>query len=273
MAYQIMRFFISLSPKPAPNPVFALLCARAQRASGPAWACESDADDASLPLWLALQAPAGSEAVAQRWIGALEKTRPECADAARAARARIQSRERAAASHPQRRLMAAGLVAAMVLCGASFNRDGFARVSLLQLPAPARGDFAVLPAGALQVQAEIPAPEQGLASWYGPGFHGHTAADGTRFDQEAMTAAHRTLPLGSVVAVRRIRDDGSTAIVVVKITDRGPYADTARRIIDLSHGAAERLGVLAGGTAPVALEILHLPVRNQLHYVNGRPQG
>ena len=254
------------------DPVFALLCARARRASGPAWAREADSVDASLPLWLALHAPPGREANALRWITALEKSRPECAVAARGARKLLLARGRATSNHFARRLAASGLVAMLALCGVSFSRDNFTRVSAMRLAPPPLRDFAALP--------EFPQPEmanatqeRGLASWYGPGFHGHTAADGTRYDQEALTAAHRTLPLGTMVAVRRILRDGSTALVVVKITDRGPYADVGRRIIDLSHGAAQRLGVLAGGTAPVALEVLHQPARNQLHYVNGRPQG
>ena len=266
---QMLQFIRTKSPA---SPVFTLLCARARRASGPLWAREPDADDASLPLWLALHAPPGQEAEALRWISALEKTRPECGPAARGARARLCSRGRVEPSNFGRRLTAAGLAGVLVFCGASFSRDHFTRISVLQLPSPPCRDFAVLPEFSAPLEA-TPARERGLASWYGPGFHGHTAADGTRYDQEALTAAHRTLPLGSMVAVRRILRDGSTAIVVVKITDRGPYADTGRRIIDLSHGAAELLGVLAGGTAPVTLEVLHQPDRNQLHYVNGRPQG
>lgn len=254
--------------------MFDLLCARAQRASGPVWARGEDADDASLPLWLALHAPAGREDEALRWIAALEAGRPECAPAARGARAQLRGRTGPRRTEIARRIAAASVVAALTLCGASFSRDKFQRVSLMRLPAPARGEFAALPVVAAAPAGEPPATQlSGLASWYGPGFHGHTAADGTRYDQEALTAAHRTLPLGTLVAVRRLLRDGSTALVVVKITDRGPYADTGRRIIDLSHGAAERLGVLAGGTAPVTLEILRQPGRNELHYVNGRPLG
>jgi len=261
--------------RPQAPPVFALLCVRAQRASGPVWARGEDADDASLPLWLALHAPAGLEGEALRWIAALEAERPECAPAARGARAQLRGRRGPRRAESLRRLAAAGIVATLTLCGSSFSRDNFKRVSLLRLPAPSRRDFTALPVVAASAPAGgTPAAQlSGLASWYGPGFHGHTAADGTRYDQEALTAAHRTLPLGTLVAVRRLLRDGSTALVVVKITDRGPYADTGRRIIDLSHGAAERLGVLAGGTAPVTLEILHQPGRNQLHYVNGRPLG
>src|SRR5690349_2143724 len=73
--------------------------------------------------------------------------------------------------------------------------------------------------------------EQGLASYYGRGFHGHKAADGDRFSPHEMTAAHRQLPLGTKVLVE---NPTTGAQAEVKITDRGPYADTKRRIIDLS---------------------------------------
>jgi rare lipoprotein A len=90
--------------------------------------------------------------------------------------------------------------------------------------------------------------ERGLASYYGKGFHGRTAANGDRFSQNEMTAAHRSLPLGTKVMVEN-RATGEQ--VEVKITDRGPYADTKRRIIDLSKAAADRMGIVEQGVAPV----------------------
>ena len=90
--------------------------------------------------------------------------------------------------------------------------------------------------------------EHGLASYYGRGFHGRKAADGDRFSQNEMTAAHRRLPLGTKVMVEN-RATGEQ--VEVKITDRGPYADKKRRIIDLSKAAADSVGIVEQGVAPV----------------------
>lgn len=90
---------------------------------------------------------------------------------------------------------------------------------------------------------------QGIASWYGPGFHGRRTASGERFNQNALTAAHRSLPFGTKVRVTNPRNGRS---VVVRINDRGPHV--RGRIIDLSAGAAKVLGV--SGVAPISLQIL-----------------
>lgn len=95
--------------------------------------------------------------------------------------------------------------------------------------------------------------EVGLASWYGPEFHGRQTANGEIFDQNGMTAAHRTLPLGTRVRVT-VLETGRSA--VLRVNDRGPFADTGRRIIDLSRGAARELGILGAGTARVEVEAL-----------------
>ena len=94
-------------------------------------------------------------------------------------------------------------------------------------------------------------PLRGIASWYGSVLHGHTTASGEIFDEEKMTACHRTLPFGTVV---RVTDTSSQRSVVVRINDRGVL--NADRVIDLSSGAAEKLGILRSGLAPVRLEIL-----------------
>lgn len=94
--------------------------------------------------------------------------------------------------------------------------------------------------------------QSGMASWYGPGFHGRRAADGSRFNQYAMTAAHKTLPFGTIVRVVNKRTNKSC---YVKITDRGPYAHG--RIIDLSRKAAKTIGLLGSGVAKVTVEIVH----------------
>jgi rare lipoprotein A len=91
----------------------------------------------------------------------------------------------------------------------------------------------------------------GAASWYGPGFHGRKTASGERFDQNGMTAAHRTLPFGTKVKVTNRRTGKS---VVVRINDRGPFH--GKRVIDLSRGAAQAVGLLGLGVAPVSLQVL-----------------
>jgi len=95
--------------------------------------------------------------------------------------------------------------------------------------------------------------QQGIASWYGPQFHGRPTANGETFDQNGLTAAHRSLPLGTRVRVTHL-DSGRS--VVVRVNDRGPFADTGRRIIDLSRGAARELGILGAGTAEVEVRAL-----------------
>lgn len=91
----------------------------------------------------------------------------------------------------------------------------------------------------------------GVASWYGPGFHGRKTASGARFNQNALTAAHRKLPFGTKVRVTNLKNDRS---VVVVINDRGPFA--GGRIIDLSKAAAKRLGIIKQGTAKVRVEAI-----------------
>jgi rare lipoprotein A len=91
-----------------------------------------------------------------------------------------------------------------------------------------------------------------MASYYGKGFHGRKTASGERFSQNEMTAAHRRLPLGTKVLVEN-RETGEQA--EVKITDRGPYADKKRRIIDLSKAAADSIGLVEQGVAPVRVVV------------------
>ena len=93
--------------------------------------------------------------------------------------------------------------------------------------------------------------ETGIASWYGPGFHGRPTAIGERFDQNAISAAHPTLPLPSIVEVINL-DNGRS--LFVRVNDRGPFADG--RIIDMSRAAAEELGFRIAGTARVRVRIV-----------------
>ncbi|WP_415914615.1 septal ring lytic transglycosylase RlpA family protein [Paraburkholderia sp. J41] len=110
---------------------------------------------------------------------------------------------------------------------------------------PAPSDCACLPSRFRQT---------GMASWYGKEFHGRRTASGERFDAMAMTAAHRTLPLGSYVKVVCAKSKKS---IVVRINDRGPFRRT--RIIDLSYAAATALGIQHAGTAKVEIERIAAP--------------
>jgi rare lipoprotein A len=92
---------------------------------------------------------------------------------------------------------------------------------------------------------------QGMASWYGPGFHGNQTANGETYNQYALTAASRTLPFGTRVRVTNL-DNGRA--VVVRVNDRGPYVGD--RIIDLSMGAAQILGTVSSGVSSVRLDVL-----------------
>lgn len=92
---------------------------------------------------------------------------------------------------------------------------------------------------------------KGWASWYGPGFHGRHTASGERFNQYALTAAHRSLPFGTRVRVTNTRNGHS---VIVRINDRGPYSHG--RVIDLSRKAAQVIGVVQSGTAPVRVDVV-----------------
>jgi len=93
--------------------------------------------------------------------------------------------------------------------------------------------------------------ETGVASWYGPDFHGKFTSNKEIYDMYDMTAAHRTLPFGTYVMVTNL-DNGRTA--TVRINDRGPFVGD--RIIDLSYAAARVLGMIGPGTVPVRLEVL-----------------
>ncbi len=108
--------------------------------------------------------------------------------------------------------------------------------------------------------------QTGTASWYGPGFHGKATASGAIYDQNDLTAAHQTLPLGTRVMVTNLAT-GSSAEVT--INDRGPFAKG--RIIDLSYGAGKALGMIGPGTIPVRVEVLEAPnniqsIRTSLDY-------
>jgi rare lipoprotein A len=102
--------------------------------------------------------------------------------------------------------------------------------------------------------AKILYTQTGYASWYGPPYHNRRAANGEMFDMNALTAAHRTLPLNSIVRVTNLKTDHSA---IVRITDRGPFVTD--RIIDLSKAAAIAVDVWRPGTAKVRLDVLETP--------------
>jgi len=106
-----------------------------------------------------------------------------------------------------------------------------------------------VPKGAPQLDVGI--EDRGVASWYGGSFHGKQAANGELFDMEALTAAHRTLPLGSVIRVVNLSNG---KYLHVRVTDRGPYVNN--RILDLSHGAAAQLGMVEGGLSHVRIQLV-----------------
>jgi rare lipoprotein A len=128
-------------------------------------------------------------------------------------------------------------------------------------PAPAIHDDSQPAASDQAFVASVTAPrdaspdEVGLATWYGNAFASKKTANGERFDPKAMTAAHRRLPFGTWVDVRR-PDTGRS--IRVRINDRGPWGDS-RKVIDLSRAAAQELGIVGQGVAPVELRIVRGP--------------
>jgi len=98
---------------------------------------------------------------------------------------------------------------------------------------------------------KIPSGATGMASWYGPGFHGNLTANGERYNMNGISAAHKTLPFGTVVRVTNL-NNGRT--IDVRINDRGPFVKN--RVIDLSKGAAQKIDMIRDGVVPVRLQIL-----------------
>lgn len=98
--------------------------------------------------------------------------------------------------------------------------------------------------------------ERGVASWYGPGFHGNKTANGERYDMHKLTAAHRTLPLGSIAVVRSV---STGRHVTVRINDRGPFAKG--RVLDLSLAGAEAIGMTGTGTDQIELQVVGYQAR------------
>lgn len=99
---------------------------------------------------------------------------------------------------------------------------------------------------------------EGLASWYGQEFAGRTTANGEIFDPDMLTAAHRTLPFGTLV---RVKNPRSGSEVVVRINDRGPFIES--RIIDLSYAAAQQIDMVEVGVTPVLIEVVRLAAEDE----------
>ena len=106
----------------------------------------------------------------------------------------------------------------------------------------------------LLYQVAGPYYEVGIASWYGPGFDGNLTANGEVYDMNGISAAHKTLPFGTIV---RVVEFSTGKSIVVRINDRGPFIEG--RIIDLSKGAARELGIIDKGITKVGLRIIRWP--------------
>jgi rare lipoprotein A len=147
-------------------------------------------------------------------------------------------------------LFAAALLALVSGCGKRHHRRAS---NIPSAPAPHRsgGTRTTTP------QAPAVAPgysEEGIASWYGPPFHGRAAADGEIYDMETLVAAHRLLPFNTWLRVTNLANNKS---VKVRVIDRGPFVD--RRILDLSKAAARDIGLLGPGIGKIRLEVIAAP--------------
>ena len=106
--------------------------------------------------------------------------------------------------------------------------------------------------------ASTVASQFGLASWYGPECQGNPTASGALFNENALTCAHRELPLGTKIKVTNLANHRT---LVLKVNDRGPVSRS--RVLDVSMGAAKRLGFLQAGLTPVRIQILSFPHTSQ----------
>jgi rare lipoprotein A len=138
---------------------------------------------------------------------------------------------------------------------------GCANISFLQRPSVSRGNQSIAASRSDKTRAEVYSKGLGstrivMSSWYGPGYEGKRTSSGERFDPNRLTAASRTLPLGSIVRVTNLRNGRS---VEVKVNDRGPRP--RRRGLDLSSAAAQRIGLTHGGLARVKITPVTNPTK------------
>jgi len=166
------------------------------------------------------------------------------------------------------RVAAASLIAALLLGGCTFgipighNTPGVSELSASTRSKSGNPSSYVVMGKRYYVMDEARGfAQRGVASWYGRKFHGRKTSSGEIYNMYAMTAAHKTLPLPSLVRVENLENGRS---VVVKVNDRGPFVDD--RIIDLSYAAAEKLDMVGPGTARVEISVVEAAERNA-----GRP--
>ena len=173
-----------------------------------------------------------------------------------------RQRSEGIAACPRRHLLPFAAIAATILLLSACGGHKTARAhpvppppTITQPPAPAESaSTAPAPAPTVPRSVKPIYVETGLASWYGPPYNHRRGANGEIYDQNAMTAAHRTLPLNSMVRVTNLSTGN---VAMVRITDRGPFVED--RIIDLSLAAAKAVDVWRPGTAEVKLEVLSAP--------------
>jgi len=170
-----------------------------------------------------------------------------------------------------KRGLSPGLVLAVLLAGCSSKKHAKQEIPPLlppEAPAATAGQASEAPSAAgttvphrdgttltsIPQNAPVLYSESGTASWYGPPYHNRPGANGEVYDMNALTAAHKTLPLNSLVRVTNVTTGNST---IVRITDRGPFIGD--RIIDLSLAAAKAVDVWRSGTALVKVDVLSAP--------------
>jgi len=150
----------------------------------------------------------------------------------------------------------ASAISALLVCGIASAASSLDAVSPKSgSPNPVRSS-SVKEASKATIRASKPAAKStkvqvGTASWYGKQFHGRQTASGDTYDMFQFTAAHRTLPLGTIVKVTNLRNG---KWVIVKVNDRGPYV--GHRLVDLSYGAAQMLAFRQRGIEKVRLEVI-----------------
>ena len=145
----------------------------------------------------------------------------------------------------------AALLASLAACGSSSKGGGTPGSSVAQRGTYKVGQPYKIDGVTYTPRETFTLTETGTASWYGPGFHGKSTANGERYDQSDRTAAHRTLQMPAIVRVTNLENGRST---VVRVNDRGPFARA--RVIDLSRTAAEEIDMVGKGTARVRIEQL-----------------
>jgi rare lipoprotein A len=146
---------------------------------------------------------------------------------------------------------AAAVLASLAACGSSSKGGGASGSGVAQRGAYKVGQPYKIDGVTYTPQETFTLSETGMASWYGPGFHGKSTANGERYDQSDRTAAHRTLQMPAIVRVTNLENGRST---VVRVNDRGPFARA--RVIDLSRTAAEEIDMIGKGTARVRIDQL-----------------